>query len=571
MANNQKQKRKAANLPLNDLNNLVKNFAFFIALLLACSVLAPLHALADVGTVAYADVMNFSAQCKAANTQSNAQASPYESIKEELQAILQAYYVKPLDSNIFQNYSMEYIFSNFLDKYTMYFDPETFERFINTIDQRIYGIGVIVESVKEGLVIQFVLKDSPADSVGLKVGDIIVSIDGKSIEGISLEEATAMIKGPEGTRVAIRIKRDNKYLDYIIVRKKIEMPTVFGAVTGSTGVIGIISFGSNTAKEFVEVVGMLRNQGAKNWIIDVRDNSGGYLSSALDIAGLFTGKSRRILQARDERGSYEEYFSEIDSYFKDEPIVLLANENSASASEIFAAALKDYNSALLIGNKTFGKGSIQDLYPLSNGGVLKLTVRYFYSPLGNAINGVGVEPDIKIMRNGEDIAFKAAQLLFSSNAQDYKSKEGMVKKITFNGRDYYIDIAKARQHDYRNAYFALLKEAGVQISLSDFYSDYKVLPGLYNVEEDKKFKVAFTLPVDMDKALNSNALELVDAETGERIGMTYSTDDFKEFILKPQSSLKKGRTYWLIFNKEIVSKTGWRLVFPAVVEVKAGW
>jgi len=567
MTNDQKQKKKISNVPLK---SFVKNLAFLIALLLACSVFAPLHALADAGAVSHADVMNLSAQCKAANTQSNAQTSPYESIKEELQAILQAYYVKPLDSNIFQNYSMEYIFSNFLDKYTTYFDPETFERFINTIDQRIYGIGVVVESVKEGLVIQFVLKDSPADSVGLKAGDIIVSIDGKSIEGISLEEATAMIKGPEGTRVAIRIKRDNKYLDYIIVRKKIEMPTVFGAVTGSTGVIGIISFGSNTAKEFVEVVGMLRNQGAKNWIIDVRDNSGGYLDSALDIAGLFTGKAR-ILQAKDERGSHEEYFSEIDSYFKDESIVLLINENSASASEIFAAALKDYNSALLIGNTTFGKGSIQDLYPLSNGGVLKLTVRYFYSPLGNAINGVGVVPDINIRPQGEDTAFKAAQLLFSSNAQDYKSKEGMVKKITFNGRDYYIDIAKARQHDYRNAYFALLKEAGVQISLSDFYSDYKVLPGLYNVEEDKKFKVAFTLPVDMDKALNSNALELVDAETGERIGMTYSTDDFKEFMLKPQSSLKKGRTYWLIFNKEIVSKTGWRLVYPAVVEVKAGW
>ena len=570
MVNNQKQKRKAANLPLKDLNNFVKNLAFLIALLLACSVFAPLHALADAGEVSHADVMNLSAQCKAAYTHPNAQASPYEPIKEELQAILQAYYVKPLDSNIFQNYSMEYIFSNFLDKYTAYFDPETFERFINIIDQRIYGIGVVVESVNEGLIIKSVLKDSPADSVGLKEGDIIVSIDGKSIEGISLEEATAMIKGPEGTKVAIRIKRGNKYLDYILVRKKIEMPTVFGSVTGSTGVIGIISFGTETAKEFVEVVDMLRNKGAKNWIIDVRDNSGGYLESALDIAGLFAGKER-LLQTKDERGSHEEYFSEIDSYFKDESIVLLINENSASASEIFAAVLKDYKSALLIGNTTFGKGSIQNLYPLSNGGVLKLTVSYFYSPLGNAINGVGVKPDINILPQGEDTAFKAAQLLFSSNAPDYKSKEGMAKKLTFNGRDYYIDIAKARQHEYRNAYFALLKEAGVQISLSDFYSDYKVLPGLYDVEEDKKFKVAFTLPVDMDKALNSNALELVDAETGERIGMTYSTDDFKEFMLKPQSSLKKGRTYWLIFNKEIVSKTGWRLVHPAVVEVKAGW
>lgn len=562
MANDHKQKKKVSNL-------FLKSLALFIAVLFACTAFLPLQAQAYVQASLNSDsnvLMKHDGEWQIVNAQSVAQSSSYESIKEELRSILQAYYVKPLDNSIFENYSMEYIFSNYLDKYTTYFDPEGFERFINIIDQRIYGIGVLVETVKEGLLIQFVLKDSPADNVGLKAGDIIISIDGKSIEGISIEQALPMITGPEGSRVAVRIKRDNKYMDYIMVRRKIEMPTVFGAITGSTGVIRIVSFGSNTAREFVEVIDMLRKQGAKKWIIDVRDNNGGYIGSALDITGLITGKTR-ILQARDERGSYDEYFSQVESYFNDEPIVLLVNENSASASEIFAAALKDCKKALLIGNRTFGKGSIQDLYPLSNGGVLKLTVRYFFSPLGNAINEVGVEPDIYMQPQGEDMAFKAAALLFSSNADDFKLKDGMVKKITLQGRDYYIDISKAREHEFRDIYYALLKAAGVQISLSDFYPDYKALPGLYNVDTDKKFKVVFTLAVDMDKALKSNALELIDAETGERVPMTYSTDDYKEFVLSPSSPLKNGKTYWLVFNREIVSKTGWRLVYPAIAEV----
>lgn len=488
-------------------------------------------------------------------------AMPIETeVTEEIQFLLDMLYVEQLEENLFINNNIEEVLENHTDSHTVYFDSDTYKAFMDSLDQSFSGIGIYIEIVPEGVLVLSVMPNSPSEGVGLQPGDIIVKTDGINLAGLSNEEAVSHIRGPEGSVAKIEVVRKDEILNFDIVRTTIEVPSVEGEIeNGNIGVISLHSFGSNTATDFMEIAKKLRNQGANSWIIDLRFNGGGYLQSALDIAGYFVGEET-ILLTKDERGNVGNYYSSNKQFFNDDKVIVLVNEFSASASEILTGAIKDYNRATIVGNTTFGKGSIQQIYPLSNGGALKLTTMRFFSPLENPIDGVGIKPHIVTEEESHNIA----KLLLSGANE----KESMNKRLNINNQWFNVDLELSQQEEFWPTYKIILNALGKKFSPESYFQSYRSLQSLEDVEEDKVFNVVFSGPINIRRALDENAIELIHVKTGQRIELENITASTRILDLQPKEKLEKGEVYWLLFHDHLLSMGGNRLRTPTFVEIK---
>ncbi|MGI5921551.1 MAG: S41 family peptidase [Syntrophomonadaceae bacterium] len=316
-----------------------------------------------------------------------------DNIAPEVKEIISHYYVDVPAAGVLQAATVDGVLAALNDPYSEYFTAQEYQDFIASLDEEFCGVGIYINLVSDGVEVVSVIKDSPAEAAGIKSGDIITRVDGKTLAGMASEEAAALLRGPAGSRVQLTIKRDHRTFAVSVTRRQIDVPTVTGElIKGHTGYIDIKTFGVNTGVEFGKVLEDLNRQGAKNWIIDLRDNPGGYLDSACEVAGYFIGNQTLIkMQTRD---GWMDLPAVSRAKTIDKPVTILINENSASSAEVVAAAVKDYNKGTLIGKNTFGKGTIQKIFELSNGDVLKLTVARFYSPQKHEINHVGIAPDL---------------------------------------------------------------------------------------------------------------------------------------------------------------------------------
>jgi carboxyl-terminal processing protease len=245
---------------------------------------------------------------------------------------------------------------------------------------------------------------TPAWRAGLKAGDLIITIDGTPVSKMTYMEAVNNLRGEPGTSVTIEVLRDGEKLTFTIVREKIEIKMVLYSFIetekGSIGYVRITRFGEKADSDMKNALDKIFEKGVKGLIIDVRDNPGGYLDVALKIVSMFVDKGV-ILKVRNGFGEEDVYESYGNSY-PNVPIVLLVNEGSASASEILTGALKDLGIATVVGRKTFGKGSVQTGFPLSNGGVLFLTTAHYLTPSGKDIHKIGIEPDVLVEESVEE-------------------------------------------------------------------------------------------------------------------------------------------------------------------------
>lgn len=287
--------------------------------------------------------------------------------------------------------------SSYGDPYTVFFPPEEAKAFSDTISGSFAGVGMEID-VKDGvLTVIAPLKGTPAEAAGIKTGDQIAAIDGKSTDGVSIDKAVSEIRGPIGTTVDITIIRSGKSLDIKIVRETIQVPETDDGLDKNSGVyhIALYEFTSNSASLFDRAFERFVASGSKKLIIDLRGNPGGYLDAAVDIASHFLPKGATIVT--EDFGGKEPNNVHTSLGYNDVPagtkIVVLIDGGSASASEIFAGALQDAHAATLIGTKSFGKGSVQTLLDLA-GGSLKVTVARWITPAGHWIMGNGVSPDI---------------------------------------------------------------------------------------------------------------------------------------------------------------------------------
>lgn len=325
---------------------------------------------------------------------------------EEIQYILSNYYVEEVPLAVLNAPTIEQALEALGDEHTKYWTKEDYASFLDNMEPHFAGLGIYIEAVAEGMRVLAVIEDSPAQLAEIKAGDIILSVNEVALKGNSAEEGQKLLMGPENSKANLVIKRGNSLLDYTVTRAMIELPTVTGEVIdGHIGYIDINSFAQNTHREFDRLLRDLDKK-ADVWIVDLRNNTGGYFNTALALAGYFIGDDVALYM--EEKEYVTEYEAYKQSIIIDEPVILLINGNSASSSEILAGALKDHKKAFLVGERTYGKGSVQSIFELANGGFLKVTVAHFYSPAMQVINGVGIEPDVEVAGNG---ALDRARLL----------------------------------------------------------------------------------------------------------------------------------------------------------------
>ena len=335
---------------------------------------------------------------------------------DEMRDLVAEYYVDVPPAAFMQAGSVDEMLNILGDPHTMYFTGEEYQAFQESFDQRFFGIGIYMEIVPQGVKVLSAIKGTPAEEAGIKNGDIITRAGGYDLKGLDEEESMARLRGPEGSKVKLTIQRGVQTFQVVVTRKEVDVPTVTGEAVngGKTGYIAIDSFGQNTDEELGAEVKSLQAAGVKNWIIDLRGNPGGYLDTAFEMAGYFIGEKPVItVKERD--------YSQVGTGVKQEfmitgPVIVLVDENSASASEVLTGALQDYHRAVVMGRNTYGKGTVQEIFPLSGGDVLKLTIARFYSPNGGVIDRKGIMPDLVIDPQSDGL--QAAEDLLAGNDGD---------------------------------------------------------------------------------------------------------------------------------------------------------
>ena len=298
------------------------------------------------------------------------------------------------------------------DEYTEYLTKDEYEELMVDVNGDYVGIGIyMTQDVNGNVIVLLPIEGSPAEEAGLKTGDIITKVNGEDCLNMDLSLVANKVKGEEGTTVNLEIQREDEIINKTITRRTVEIRTVESEILeNSIGYIEILSFDTGCSGNIEKILNNFINRGIKSIIIDLRDNGGGVVSEATDMADLFLQKNSNIMIEIDNKGNAKTTKAEKEPIINsDIKIVVLTNENTASASEILVGALKDNNIAQIVGSTTFGKGVMQELVPVSTGGALKLTIREFCTPDGNKINKEGIEPDIEIEDNEETEADEQLQ------------------------------------------------------------------------------------------------------------------------------------------------------------------
>ncbi len=295
-----------------------------------------------------------------------------------------------------------------LDPYSAYMSPELFKEMQTDTRGEFGGLGI--EIGMEAGVVKVIspIDDTPAEKAGIKAGDYIVKIGEEQVQGKSLMEAVKLMRGPVGTSIELTVRRKNvkKPLEFKIVRKIIEVRSVNSRVIGKEKNIGYLrlkSFNENSDNQFLKSIKKFeKNSRVKGYVIDLRNNPGGLLTQAINITDFFLDDGEIVSTKGRKISETRKFFARRGDETKGKPIVVLINNGSASASEIFAGALKDHKRAIILGENSYGKGSVQSIIPLKNGGGMRLTISKYYLPSGKSISEVGVTPDILVEETGED-------------------------------------------------------------------------------------------------------------------------------------------------------------------------
>lgn len=309
-------------------------------------------------------------------------------------------YLRDYDENELTEWAVKGYVAGLNDIYSEYFTADEMAEYSADTLGEYVGIGVYITKNTETnqIVIYGTIKDSPAEKAGLQTNDILIEVDGKEVNGDNYSDITTKIKGKEGTKVKLKVQRGEEEKEFEITRKKVEIINVSSQMLDKgIGYIYISSFdGTKLNEQFEKEYNSLKDQGATTLIVDVRNNGGGIVDEALEIADLFTEKDTTLLIEKNKDGN-----EDVTKAKKDKTInmktVLLVNQKSASASEILAGIFKDkVDNATLVGTTTFGKGVIQILYQLPDGSGLKITSREYYTPNRREIDGKGIDPDVKV-------------------------------------------------------------------------------------------------------------------------------------------------------------------------------
>lgn len=357
----------------------------------------------------YAGKINVAAGLKWDENGMSKEAVEIKDKAEILSSYINRFYLNDIDYGKMGDIIYKAMVSGLDDKYAAYYTKDEYKDISEKTKGEFCGIGAYISQGKNDnyLKVAGVVKGGPAQKAGIKKGDIIVEVDGENIQGKDSSYAVSKMKGKKGTNVSISVMRkgNKKPITFNIKREVIHDNTVsYKMLDNNIGYISVSAFETVTKKQFKSAVDCLEKKNEKGLIIDLRDNGGGLLDTALDMLDQILPK-KLVVYTKDKNGVAEEYYTKDDKEINI-PIVILVNGNSASASEVFCGALRDYGKAKLLGTKTFGKGIVQSSFAFRDGTGLKFTTSKYYTPKGINIHGTGFEPDIKVKSNGKMTALK---------------------------------------------------------------------------------------------------------------------------------------------------------------------
>ncbi|MBT2291577.1 S41 family peptidase [Paenibacillus albidus] len=361
--------------------------------------------------------------------------------------LIESNYVEAVDRDKLIDGAVNGMMEALGDPYSNYMGKETAEKFEESIEGSFTGIGAEVSSENGKVVVVSPIKGSPAEKSGIQAKDIILSVNGESLEGLELNMAVSKIRGPKGSKATLRIQRAGSVepLEYVITRDDVKLETVYASMEkDGVGVIEVTQFSMNTGERFAEELEKLEKKGMKGLVIDVRNDPGGVLPVVIEMAEQFVPKGKAIVQVEDKNKQREVSTSKGSS--KPYPVVVLMNKGSASASEILAGALQQSAGAKLIGENSFGKGTVQTSFDkqLGDGSLLKITIAKWLTPDGTWIHGKGIKPDIAVAQPDYFSVApinKSVTLQYNMNSTDVKNAQTMLNGLGYKpGRkDGYFD------------------------------------------------------------------------------------------------------------------------------------
>ena len=316
----------------------------------------------------------------------------------EVMEYVDSYFVLDYDKDEMINQALKAYVDASDDPYSEYLTAEEFAKMMEDTSGSYCGIGVQIQQDLETMVTTIirVFSNGSAMEQGMKAGDVITAVNGEDARTMPLDDIVAKVRGEEGTTVNVTVYRswEDKKITFTLTRRPVEVDTVYyEMLTDKIGYLQLTEFDAVSAGQMEAAIKALKKEGCKQLILDIRSNPGGLLSSVLDVADLFLSKDLLIMSMEDKDGHVYEYYSETRPVFTGDLLVLV-NHSSASASEVLTGALKDHGRAVIMGEKTFGKGIVQGFFTLSDGSAIKLTTEYYSTPSGQCIHKIGIEPDI---------------------------------------------------------------------------------------------------------------------------------------------------------------------------------
>jgi carboxyl-terminal processing protease len=330
-----------------------------------------------------------------ANAASAAELNDAERRLLEVLEVLAERHVSAPDEQDLTEAAIEGMIASLNDPYTEYLPPQALEDFRNAINQTYIGVGIRLGVTEAGYFVEEIFPGSSANDRNVRTGDRIVAVEGRSIDGWELEQVTGAIRGPEGSEVSLTLERGTERFTVSLVRKEVTIPAVEAKpIDAKTGYLRLTTFPADAGVQVFNALKKFEASGIDRIVLDLRDNPGGYLQGAQQVASLFLD-SGVLIHTRDRDGK-DEPIRVFNSDVPDRKLVVLVNGGSASASELLAGAFQDHEAATIVGERTFGKGSVQSVVNLDSGGALKVTIQEYFTPKGRRVNGVGIAPDIEV-------------------------------------------------------------------------------------------------------------------------------------------------------------------------------